>query len=145
MNKRIALALVAGSVAFGTFECRANTIGLHIGSAHLPDNGRVNNVNPGLFYRADSGATAGFYRNSNRRMSAYAGYSKEWGVLGLTAGVITGYDKRHGGHSNSPVAALVAASINGPEIFGLMPRLSYIPGHIVKAADVLHLSIERRF
>lgn len=123
----------------------AVVIGAHIGSYHAPDNGRVNNNNPGLYLRADSGLTGGFYRNSHRRMSVYAGYAHEWGPVGFVVGGITGYDKEHGGHSSSPVSLLVAASIKGPTVFGVTPRLAYIPGRLVKAADVWHAMVEVRF
>ena len=76
------------------------TIGLHLGSVHADRDAcgvaqGCNNFNPGL-YVDYKGWTAGFYRNSQRFNSVYAGYTFHWPAterlnLGLTAGVITGY------------------------------------------------------
>jgi hypothetical protein len=72
----LCLLVLLGALALWS-EARAEgiTVGMHVGSAHFPDNGKVNNVNPGLYIRGESGAVFGFYRNSLRRTSVYAGYS----------------------------------------------------------------------
>lgn len=140
-------ALLLCCLGLAAFDASAEpVIGLHIASAHIPDNGKVNNVNPGAYVSFDNCATFGFYRNSLRRMSVYAGCTKERGLAGLTVGGVTGYDKDHGGHSSSFVAPLVALHLKSPvQFFGVTPQLTYIPGHVVKASDVLHFSISRSF
>jgi len=141
MNVRIAIALVLCCLAFAATA--QTTIGVHTVSIHAPDNGKVNNVNPGGYVSFENCATVGFYRNSLRRMSVYAGCTMERGIAGLTIGGVTGYDKEHGGHSNAPVAPLLALHLKSPvEFFGATPRLTYIPGRLVKSADVLHLSLQ---
>lgn len=79
-------------------------IGLHLVSAHSAPG--LNNQNPGVYLRAPSGATAGFYENSisrtrfggnngRQRISTYAGWtwetsSQTWAIS--IAGV-TGYGR----------------------------------------------------
>ncbi len=135
-------SLVLCCLGLAAFEARAETVfGVHVASAHLPDNGRVSNVNPGAYVSFDNCATVGFYRNSLRRVSVYAGCTLERGIAGVTLGGVTGYEKAHGGHSNSPFAPLLALHLKSPVSFmGVTPRLTYIPGHLVKSADVFHIS-----
>jgi hypothetical protein len=54
------------------------TVGLHAVTWH-PNNGdqHFNNINPGVYVKTAEGWTAGIYRNSVRRTTAYAGYSWE--------------------------------------------------------------------
>lgn len=137
MNIRILFALILCSLAFAASA--QTTMGLHTVSIHAPDNGKVNNVNPGGFVSFDNCATVGFYRNSLRRMSVYAGCTMERGLMGVTIGAVTGYDKEHGGHSNAPVAPLLALHLRSPAaVLGATPGLTYILGHLVKSADVFH-------
>lgn len=78
------------------------TFGLHLGSLHAKQgacgvDGGCNNLNPGL-YLEYKGWTAGFYRNSQRFNSAYAGYTFHWQAtervdLALTTGFVTGYKR----------------------------------------------------
>ena len=85
----------------------ADTIGFHVGSWH--SDAGYNNVNPGVYYKADSGLTIGGYCNSESRskrfksadiceVSAYVGYTKDYAVtnnlrIGGTAFLVTGYQK----------------------------------------------------
>ncbi len=121
-----------------------NVVGIHTVSIHLPQK-QQSNTNPGLYIRHDSGATAGCYFNSIRRTSCYVGGSVEWGPFGLTLGGVTGYAKKHGGHSGSPISPFFAASVRGPEVFGVRPRVAYVPGRAVKSSDVFSLMIEKGF
>lgn len=86
------LFFVAALLAAGAFAppAAAGTIGVHLGSIHFPQRD-FNNANPGLYYRSEAGWTAGAYRNSLRRTSAYAGHTWQWDRLALTAGGVTGY------------------------------------------------------
>lgn len=70
----------------------AVSIGLHLGSAHVPQH-QQNNVNPGLYLRVDDNQV-GFYRNSYGRTTVYAGHSFPVGPVELMVGVASGYDKR---------------------------------------------------
>lgn len=122
----LALAVMAGGAC-------ADTLGIHLGSQHSKPG--FNDVNPGLYYRADDGATVGAYHNSLRRTSVYAGYTLVGDTpipevsYSLGLGVITGYTK--------PVMPLVAPSLHyGPV------RVTFIPNTKQTGAAVLHLSLE---
>lgn len=113
------------------------TIGAHVGSYH--DQPGYNNFNPGVYAKLENGATAGFYYNSNRRMSAYVGYTLEtpgkW--FALTLGAITGYERW-------PVMPLAVPSVRlGDD--ELAVRLSFIPKFEKNGANVVHLSLEHKF
>ena len=88
-----AAVAVIGALVLAT-PVKAETIGAHMGSWHSEPG--FNNVNPGAYYRDDSGATVGAYRNSIRRISTYAGWTWSKPITqgvqaSVTAGVITGY------------------------------------------------------
>jgi hypothetical protein len=137
----------------------AAVIGMHIGSVHVPASDHLQNVNPGLYVRAESGATVGFYRNSHGRHSVYAGWTFERGPFALTVGGITGYQRRDvvctgdrlakgftrcwDGDSSGPIGPLVAPSVRLPEFAGLTPRLTFMPKLAAKGHAVFHLTIER--
>lgn len=95
--------IIAMSLLLSGYEARAQdlTMGTHLVSLHADQDacGIAGgcNFNPGL-YVDYKGWTAGFYRNSQRFNSVYAGYTFRWPAnsrlnLGLTTGVITGYRK----------------------------------------------------
>jgi hypothetical protein len=128
-------AFSAAALALVSPCAQADTVGLHLASVHVPQR-HFNNTNPGLYYRNDAGWTAGGYRNSLRRTSAYAGYTWEYGVLGLTAGAVTGYQ-----HT---VQALVVPSLRLFTHDGFSARLAYIP-RVEKRieSNVWHLMVER--
>ena len=107
----------------------AGTVGLHLGSVHLPKKD-FNNVNPGIYYRWDNGATLGTFYNSERRQSVYAGWSWQWGWAGLTAGAITGYRR-------SAVLPLLAPSVK----LGHW-RVVVLPKVEKTGATVIHLTME---
>jgi hypothetical protein len=118
-------------------QAQADTFGLHVVSVHIPKND-YNNVNPGFYYRMDSGWTAGFYRNSIRNESFYAGYTLNWYFLDVTVGGVTGY--------TDPVQILVVPSISFPQSNNARLRLAYIP-RVEKRIDshVIHLMAEYKF
>ena len=63
-------------------------IGMHIASVHSV--GGMNNHNPGIYIRTESGFSAGTYRNSYRRDTYYAGWtweseSKTWALSTVAA------------------------------------------------------------
>lgn len=113
---------------------KKDTIGVHLFSHHFPAE-NYNNVNPGLYYRLAEGPVMGFYRNSVRRLSIYAGYTFEWGRFDLTLGAVTGYE-----YAAQP---LVVPSVALFTVRGVTGRLAYIP-HIEKriGSNVLHFAIE---
>jgi hypothetical protein len=113
---------------------RAGTLGLHLASAHLPQR-HFNNTNPGLYYRSDEGWTAGAYRNSLRRTSAYAGYTWGWGRLAVTGGAVTGYADN--------VQPLLVPSVVLLSVQGVSARVAFIP-RVEKriGSHVLHLMVE---
>ena len=112
------LALCAVALALLTPVARADAVGLHRASVHVPRR-HSNNANPGVYSRSDAGWTAGRYRNSLRRTSAYAGYPWEYSSLGLTEAAVTGYRRS--------AQALLVPSARLFTHDGSSARLAYIP------------------
>lgn len=112
----------------------AGTVGLHLGSVHLPKKD-FNNVNPGIYYQWDSGVTVGTFYNSERRQSVYAGWTWEWGRLNLTAGLITGYRR-------ASILPLAAPSVKLGTVGQVTWRLIFLPRVERSGAHVLHLTAE---
>lgn len=132
-------------------------IGLHLVSAHVPDDQYMHNSNPGIYFRTESGWTAGVYRNSLQRTSVYGGFTFTTDVvealpLSLTVGAVSGYQRgkayvecpknvvvtsadgarcyRIEGYSSHAVSFLLAPSVSFPAAerwIGAVPRLSYMP------------------
>lgn len=140
-----------------SISASADTLGLHIGSRHSKPG--FNNVNPGLYYKSDSGLTAGFYCNSESKselfpdakpcqISKYAGYTFSHNVgpveLSATAGVIVGYKA-----GPMPMILPTIATAENVTIGGFVvgkPRLAFIPRIDPKrGAHVVHLMLERQF
>jgi hypothetical protein len=112
-------------------------MGVHIATSHH-GNDELNSSNPGVYVRHESCATAGAFRNSYDRWSAYAGCSWQTSnkVFGLTVGAVTGYPAAR-------VMALVVPSVRMPIAGGFAARISYIPKPIKSGtASGFHLSIE---
>ena len=132
-----ALTSIILTLAFPAF---AGTVGLHVASYH--DSGNFNNVNPGVYYRADSGLTIGTYCNSESAknhctLSSYAGYSlssRSYNGFStsLTLGVITGYQA-----GTMPMAV--------PSVAYKNVRLAFVPKVNKLGANVLHLMLEKDF
>jgi hypothetical protein len=125
----------AAALALRAPCARADTVGLHLASVHTPAR-HFNNTNPGLYYRSDDGWTAGGYRNSLRHTSVYAGYTWQYGALGLTTGGVTGYQ--------DAVQPMLVPSLRLFTHEGISARLAYIP-RVEKriASNVWHLMVER--
>jgi hypothetical protein len=157
----LAMIATATFVACTPAPAAAQTVGLHIGSAHIPASDHLNNVNPGAYVRYDSGATAGFYRNSYKRLSVYAGWTWERGPFALTVGGITGYKRSDvpctgdrlakgythcwDGSRSTALSLLVAPSVALPDVFGITPRVTVLPKIESKGSTVIHLAVERAF
>jgi hypothetical protein len=65
----------------------------------------------------------------------------------LTAGIIGSYQRKDGqGWSRGYIGPLVALSAASPiSIMGATPRITLVPGHLVKSRTVVHLSLEHKF
>jgi hypothetical protein len=112
----------------------ADTVGLHLISHHAPAK-NYNNTNPGIYYRNDEGWTAGIYRNSLSKTSAYAGFTWKYGILDITTAGVTGYFHR--------VQPLLVPSVSLGTWQGITPRIAYIPRVEKKiGAHVIHLMVE---
>jgi len=133
MRRLLHTVLMAAATALAPCA-KADTIGLHLGSHHAPAK-NYNNTNPGIYFRNDEGWTAGIYRNSLSRTSAYAGYTWKYGMLDITTAGVTGYFHK--------VQPLLVPSVSLGTWQGVTPRIAYIP-RVEKriGAHVLHLMVE---
>jgi hypothetical protein len=133
-------------------------VGLHIGSQHTNDpKGLANNLNPGLYGRLDNGFTAGFYKNSLHKDTAYAGWTTtEFWRFSLTLGLASGY--RNDGQAFNmipiivPSARLVTFDPSTMSLAGdpakegtYSLRLTVIPRIYAEGQDIFHFMAERRF
>jgi hypothetical protein len=133
---RIAALLIAAlaGASGAQAQTQAHTFGLHLVSYHEPDK-TYNNTNPGMYYRHPDGWTAGFYRNSVRRDSIYAGYTLKYGIFDVTVAGVTGYFDK--------VQPLLVPSVSLGTWGGITPRIAYIPRVEKKiGSHVLHLMLE---
>jgi hypothetical protein len=160
-------------LALCALGARAQSVGLHLVSIHVPAHKDQHNFNPGVYARFDNGATLGTYHNTLGKQTFYAGYTLERGPFSLTLGAANGYQRhetvtlgemkpctleqivavggncklqsRHADTSPGTKAYLtlmLAPSVRFPDMFGVIPRISYIPG-LAGSSNVFHLSIER--
>ena len=129
-------AVVLSALAvFTSTAMHADTIyGLHLGSHHLPARD-FNNFNPGAYVRWSNGITVGGYYNSERKTSAYVGYTYEWGSLAVTLGGITGYKRM-------AVLPMIVPSVKLGKINDATFRLAALPKLEKSGAAVLHLMVE---
>jgi hypothetical protein len=118
-------------------------LGLHLATAHSAPG--FETATPGIYLRAESGFTAGAYRNSNGRGSAYLAWTWETGdFLGqrrfaLTVGAVTGYEAQ-------PVMPLLVPSVRIGLGEQLSMRLAFIPKPPARgSAYGLSLSLEQEF
>lgn len=142
MFKTITTMLLAVAAATACTPAPAADLGIHLGTYHTR-HGVYNDVNPGLYVRADSGLTAGVYLNSLRRTSVYAGWtvSTQAGPaeLSLTLGGIAGYPVAH----VLPMA-VPSAAVKVDDTTSL--RLTWIPRvHPKVDTHAFHVSIETKF
>lgn len=94
MNKTIRsllLALVVGLMNAQAHASDEDVVGVHVATYHVNREAGFNEANPGIYYKHHSGATVGAYYNSEKKVSAYIGYTKEWSYVGATIGVVSGY------------------------------------------------------
>ena len=109
------------------------TVGVHIGSVHLPQR-QFNNVNPGAYVRSGDWQ-AGVYLNSYRHTTVYGAYA--WQLpyrVELLTGVATGY---RDAWDHGPLAPMAAFSYR----FDGGVRISFLPP-TPKTSAVVHLSTE---
>ncbi len=133
--------LVVGGLLASTYARAETTVGIHIGSQHVDADEKFNNFNPGVYINHD-GWTAGTYYNSIKKQSFYAGYTFEYPIgpvrAGLTIGAISGYNV-------NPVAPLVAPSVRMSVAKDIGVRLFYLPKVKFTGAHVFHLTMEKTF
>lgn len=118
----------------------AATVGIHLTTAHFGQH-NLEADTPGVYVRTDSGFTAGVYRNSYRRTSAYTGWTWETESkrFAITVGAVTGY-------SASKVMPLVVPSAKLDLGGGFSSRIAFIPKPVKKGhAAGVHFAIERSF
>ena len=118
-------------------------IGLQLAAAHFGSgSSSMEWATPGIYVRHPSGFTAGFYRNSLGRGSAFAAWtwqteSRTWAI---TVGAVTGYDR-------SKVMPLVVPSVRFPiPDTSIALRISAVPPiakHNIIGA--LTVALEREF
>lgn len=112
-------------------------LGLHLLSAHAQPGYEATTV--GVYAQAPSGLTLGALRNSERRLSFYAGHT--WQTAddrwALTAGGITGY-------RSARLNPLLVPSVRMPVGDASAVRLSLIPKPRNGGSSALHLSFEWR-
>ena len=162
----LARAIVGASLAAISLAAHAADdpyVGLHLMSAHYPKRTFQQSVTPGVYVLTGSGLTFGAYHNTVDRWSVYAGQTIQLSEsIDLTVGVVTGYKRRTEvvpGYTMCPdhrappctltrgfmrhnIGPLLAPSVRLPEIAGIRPRISFLPGSDCVA---IHLSVERRF
>lgn len=108
------------------------------------DSGNFNNINPGIYIKHESGATAGTYYNSVRRQSYYVGYTfkpvDSIPNLDITVGGVTGYPKM-------PVAPMVIPSYTFyTSDDGLRARAAFLPKFgDIQPSNVIHFMVEKSF
>lgn len=148
------MLLISACLAAGCAQAEGLTVGVHLVSIHSPQRTQ-SNTNPGLYIRKDQWQ-AGFYRNSYRRTSVYAGYGIPVGPVELMLGAASGYRREctpwtddsgtpHEGCtglSRGALTPLAALSYAPPvSIFNVRPRFWLMPG-FGKVSSVFHVSVE---
>ena len=131
---RFSFIFLAVALFTSTFTYADPVYGVHIGSQHFPGKD-YNNINPGAYVRYDSGFTLGAYYNSERRVSAYAGYTYEWGRFGITLGGITGYKRM-------AILPMVVPTLRLGQIGPATIRLAFLPKIEKSGATVIHFMAE---
>lgn len=137
----LAVTLLLGAASCTPAPALADTrVGVHVGSHHF--GGDFNNVNPGV-YVYHNGWTAGTYYNSERKQSAYAGYTFEHALgrgltAALTVGAITGYEY-------AKVLPLIFPSVSYKLSDTYSVRVGALPKVGKAGAAAVHLMIESKF
>lgn len=172
MNNRQSLWIISAGLAAGialavTPSCVfGQTVGVHVGSVHVPAFDGQQNFNPGAYVKHESGFVAGGYRNTLGRASFYAAYAyePEWaGPFAVTVGVVSGYQAKTrpvacntaqvaakltnctwtDGTSRGALTLMLAPSVTLPSVAGVTPRLSIIPRIGAARSTVVHFSLEK--
>ncbi len=86
-------ALLLCCLGLAVVDAKAEEIGVHLNSVHMPSKDHHNNVNRGLYVRGES-YQAGFYVNSINRFAPYAAYVHKVGPVGLLIGMAGGYQRK---------------------------------------------------
>ena len=145
--KKLLTALVLG-VAL-TSGCSAQTIGIDIGSIHLPKHEWQHGFNPGVYYVSEEGLTAGLFLNSIGRVSGLLGVTAEANALAFTVGAVSGYQyKPVGRHTEGSSPGYITFFLQGSyrlpfEVMEMHPRVGVIPG-FQGTSTVITFSIERK-
>lgn len=149
-------AALAAALIAAALPAQADTFGVHLFSRHEastreatnPDGSTTDvpyqNRNFGLYYIADSGFTAGAYRNSYFEDTVYAGWTWHGPAFGplrpsVTAVLATGYKVVHGVGALRP---MVMPSVSVATPLGFSVRYFIGPA---KGGIFQHVSIERGF
>lgn len=172
MNPRTTIAVLAACLGFAVVDCRAETsVGVHLGSVHVPAKDYQRNLNVGLYLRVDSWSVGG-YRNTLGRNTFYvAGHYPLGYGFGASLGLATGYQRRCqdsteivtstqekdgatytqktkvttttcAGFSRGAVAPLAGITYQPAVSFmSFKPRVWFSPG-MKGSSSVVHLSVE---
>jgi hypothetical protein len=132
--KKYLIAMAAALALAVHADTKIEAIGVHIGSHHVPARD-FQNANPGAYARWTNGMTLGAYYNSERHMSMYAGYTYQHGPFAVTAGLITGYERR-------PVMPMIVPSVRLVEQGSVSLRLAVLPKLEKRGATVFHVMLE---
>lgn len=134
MKALIILVLILLACALARAET-PEVMGLHMGSWH--EDKAMNNFNPGVYARWKNGFTAGAYYNSEKRPTAYAGWTFHDKIdrFAITLGAATGYKR-------AAIVPLVVPSVRFGVNENTSVRLSAVP---LKGQAAVHLSLEKRF
>lgn len=137
--RKLTIALLATFAVAAANADEVAAVGVHIGSHHFPAY-QYNNFNPGVYVRMKSGLTAGAYYNSERRASAYVGYTHEWGRFAITVGAVSGYTM---GREKVRIYPMVVPSVKLGTIENVTFRLAVMP-QVSKnmGATAVHLMAE---
>lgn len=128
----------------------AETIGIHAGSKHSKSG--FNDFNPGAYLIFDkstdsgTGLTIGGYRNSYRKSSIYAGYTKKINLasgvnLSIQGGIISGYKSIYGYH----LMPMIAPSMTFEVTDDISARIFYIPKMTKNGVHVVSFAVESHF
>ncbi|MBE7419858.1 MAG: hypothetical protein HS128_19300 [Ideonella sp.] len=125
----------------GSIALAGLTLGLHLVSLHSV--GGMQTFTPGLYVRTPAGFTAGAYRNSEGRGSAYAAWTFEalHGRVALTAGVVAGYRR----HAIGPLLVPSVRLLGGDAAGSTALRLAWVPKPPRGHSHALHIALEREF
>lgn len=153
-----------------TGTCKADTIGVHMGSVHSNNYDPVaqkpwNNTNPGVYYVFEVGGperseglsnvpvlpagnyVVGTYYNSVRKQSVYAGLVYPLtDNIDITVGVISGYNGRGPGgeYRAKALMPMVVPSVHFPITDSVRGRVHFAPGLGRGSAHAVHFSLEMK-